>query len=129
MPSVDVTLSWEQTVSRIMAEADKPIIENQTTENRVDVSGGLTINLTVGSGQVEISRSSKRRSKSHKSQSRPRRRRDRRRDRIEEEDERDDYATTTGTEEVDDDLSTVNVTSGENVVEGQSVASPSILDQ
>ncbi|XP_060882007.1 uncharacterized protein LOC132953651, partial [Metopolophium dirhodum] len=124
-----VTVSWEQTASLIMDEADKRSIEKQSTANKLakrcemlrnheDVSGGLTITLAVGSGQVEMRRgrrSTRRRQKRHRSRSRSSRRRDRRRSvsGTEEKYEGDDYDMTTDTKEGDDDSSTVDTTSSQ----------------
>lgn len=122
-----VTVSWEQTASLIMSEGDQPSIEKQSTANKLakrcetlrnheDVSGGLTITLAVGNGQVEMRRShrsTRRRPNRRRSRSRSSRRRGRRRRVKDTEEKYDgyDYKMTTDTEEGDNDLLTVDPTS------------------
>lgn len=122
-----VIVSWEQTASFIMSEADQPSIEKQSTANKLakrcetlrnheDVSGGLTITLAVGNGQVEMRhshRSARRRLNRRRSRSRSSPRRGRRRRVRDTEEKYDgyDYKMTTDTEECDRDLLTIDATS------------------
>ncbi|XP_022176904.1 CAX-interacting protein 4-like, partial [Myzus persicae] len=121
VPTVVVTVFWEQTALLIMAEKrstgsrskSKKLAERPgTLSNRDDLSGGLNEAMAGGSGQVEMRRGRRstvrRRSKRRRSRSRSGRRRGRRRSVGSAEE--DDYDTTTDAEE-DDDSSAVDASS------------------